>query len=69
MAKKTIDFRGRQLFPIIRISDSYITAYARRHARSLIRGGLWAELDPSEFRRVTSQEFSAAYNIDERFAP
>ena len=67
MAKKTIDFRGARLYPLIRTSDHYISAYERKHAQSLLRGGLWAELDPAEFRRVTSQEYRAAYSIDTRF--
>lgn len=69
MAKKTIQFHGANLYPLIRISDHFISAYARKMAQDLLRGGLWAELAPAEFRRVTSQELSASYNIDTRFAP
>ncbi len=68
MAKKTIDFHGARLYPLVRIADQFISAYERKHSQALLRNGLWAELAPAEFMRVTSQEFSANYNIDTRFA-
>ena len=67
MAKKTIDFHGARLYPLIRTADQFISAYERKHSQVLLRNGLWAELAPTEFMRVTSQEFSANYNIDPRF--
>ncbi len=65
--KKTIDFHGARLYPLVRIADQFISAYERKHSQALLRNGLWAELAPAEFMRVTSQEFSANYNIDTRF--
>ncbi len=67
MARKTVQFRGARLYPLVRIADQFISAFERRHAQFLLRNGLRAELAPAEFMRVTSQEFSANYNIDTRF--
>ena len=68
MAKKTVQFRGANLYPLVRTADSFISAFERKHSQCLLRTGLWGEMAPAEFRRVTSQEFSANYNIDTRFA-
>lgn len=64
---KTIDFRGRTLYPLVRISDHYVTAHTRRYAKSLLREGTYAEMSPEEFRRVVSEECRGSYNIDSRF--
>ncbi len=65
--KKTIDFHGARLYPLIRTSDAFISAFELKHSQCLLRTGLWGEMDPNEFRRVTSQEQSANYNVDTRF--